>query len=216
MRGWGRDWPGLLPLDGAGAVYGRCAWVLSAVWDAAKDTRGLGWREFAGTWVGWRVSGRGVPSGRGWNRLQPGQGATELVFPGPAIWKMQGQPACRAGEPYGHREELPPEGLGGYHLLAQADARCPVSQVVGDHSDPPARRRWRRTGKAAGSAFLGHPRESPRGRIHIMTLVRIRWGINRVHPHRVSAQAVSRARARRRSGCLPISTGKNSRRYRQD
>ena len=46
-----------------------------------------------------------------------------------------------------------------------------------------------------------------------MTIVRIRLGINRVHPHRVSAQAVSRARARRRSGCLPISTGKNSRRY---
>ena len=53
MRGWGtRLGPGLLPLDGVGAVYGRCVWVLSAVWDAAKDTRGLGWREFAET-SGW-------------------------------------------------------------------------------------------------------------------------------------------------------------------
>ena len=59
-------------------------------------------------------------------------------------------------------------------------------------------------------------RTLPKGALHVMILVRIRWGINRVHPHRVSAQAVSRARARRRSGCLPISTGKNSRRYRQD
>ena len=33
---------------------------------------------------------------------------------------------------------------------------------------------WRRNGKAAGSAFLGHPRESPRGQIHIMTLGRPR------------------------------------------
>ena len=51
--------------------------------------------------TGWRVSGGRAPSGREWNGLQPGQGATELGFPRPAIWKMQGQPACRAGEPSG-------------------------------------------------------------------------------------------------------------------
>ena len=80
--------------------------------------------------------------------------------------------------------------------------RCALSSEpgCGPSPGPPARRRWRRSGKAAGSAFLGHPRESPRGRIHIMTFMRIRWGINRVRPHRVSAQAVSRARVRRRSG----------------
>ena len=43
----------------------------------------------------------------------------------------------------------------------------------------PARRRWRRNGKAAGSAFLGHPGESPRGRIHIMTIMRTKSGINK-------------------------------------
>ena len=43
----------------------------------------------------------------------------------------------------------------------------------------PARRRWRRNGKAAGSAFLGHPGESPRGRIHIMNIGRTTAGINK-------------------------------------
>ena len=32
----------------------------------------------------------------------------------------------------------------------------------------------------AGSAFLGHPGESPRGRIHIMTLMRTTAGINKM------------------------------------
>ena len=45
-----------------------------------------------------------------------------------------------------------------------------------------------------------HLRESPCGRIHIMILGRTMVGINRVYPHRVSVQAVSRASARRRSG----------------
>ena len=64
-----------------------------------------------------------------WNRLQPGEGAAELLRPRPAFRKMQGQPACRAGEPSGDREEPPPEGLGGYHLLTRPDARCPAGQV---------------------------------------------------------------------------------------
>ena len=64
-----------------------------------------------------------------WNRLQPGQGAAELLRPRPAFRKMQGQPACRAGEPSGDREEPPPEGLGGHHLLTRTDARCPAGQV---------------------------------------------------------------------------------------
>ena len=64
-----------------------------------------------------------------WNRLQPGEGAAELLRPRPAFRKMQGQPACRAGEPSGDREEPPPEGLGGHHLLTRTDARCPAGQV---------------------------------------------------------------------------------------
>ena len=59
-------------------------------------------------WVGRSPT---VPSGREWNGSQPGQGAAELLSPRPAIRKMQGQPACRAGEPSGQGEEPPPEGL---------------------------------------------------------------------------------------------------------
>ena len=150
-----------------------------------------------------------------WNRLQPGEGAAELLRPRPAFRKMQGQPACRAGEPSGDREEPPPEGLGGHHLLTRTDARCPAGQVCAiTWTASQAALAAKRQGCGIGVPWASW--KSPRGRIHIMTIWRIRWGINRVHPHRVSAQAVSRARARRRSGCLPISTGKNSRRYRQD
>ena len=46
---------------------------------------------------------------------------------------MQGQPACRAGEPPGQGEEPPPEGLGGHDPFAQADAGCPTGQVVRHH-----------------------------------------------------------------------------------
>ena len=75
----------------------------------------------------------GWPSGWEWNGSQPGQGATEPGFPRPALWQMQGQAACRAGEPSGQGEEPPSEGLGGHDLLTQTDARCPASEVVGHH-----------------------------------------------------------------------------------
>ena len=39
------------------------------------------------------------------------------------------------GEPSGQGEEAPPEGLGGRHRLAQADARCPAGQIVGHDLD---------------------------------------------------------------------------------
>ena len=93
-----------------------------------------------------------VPSGREWNGSQPGQGAAELLSPRPAIRKMQGQPACRAGEPSGQGEEPPPEGLGGGYPLSQTDPRRPAGQVV-PSSGRPARRRWRRSGpRGDGSA----------------------------------------------------------------
>ena len=80
---------------------------------------------------GW--SGATVPSGRKWKGSQSCQGATELGFPGPALGKMQSEAAGRAGEPSRHREEPPPEGLGGYQLLAQTDARRPASEVMRHH-----------------------------------------------------------------------------------
>ena len=80
-------------------------------------------------WVGRSPT---VPSGREWNGSQPGQGAAELLSPRPAIRKMQGQPACRAGE---QGEEPPPEGLGGGYPLSQTDPRRPAGQVVGHRLD---------------------------------------------------------------------------------
>ena len=102
---------------------------------AAGNSLGPGWRESAGIF-GCPVGGSPtVPSGREWNGSQPGQGAAELLSPRPAIRKMQGQPACRAGEPSGQGEEPPPEGLGGGYPLSQTDPRRPAGQVVGHRLD---------------------------------------------------------------------------------
>ncbi len=69
---------------------------------------------------------------------QSGQGASELGLPRPAPRQVQCQPSRRAGEPTGEGEESPPQGLGGYHLLTQTDARRPARQVVRHylHSQP--------------------------------------------------------------------------------
>ena len=83
--------------------------------------------------AGWRVSGRRAPSGWEWKGSQSSQGATELVFPGPALGKMQSEAARRAGEPSGEGEEASSEGLGGYDLLTQTDARGPAGQVMRQH-----------------------------------------------------------------------------------
>ena len=98
---------------------------------------------------GWRVSCGRAPSGWEWNRSQPCQGATELGFPRPALWQMQGEAACRAGEPSGQGEEPSPKGLGGRDLLAQTDPRRPAGQVVGHHLYRHPKRRWRRSGRTA-------------------------------------------------------------------
>ena len=73
---------------------------------------------------------RQAGSGQG---AQSGQGTIELSFLRPALWQMQCEAARRAGDPSGQGEEPPPEGLGGHHLLAQTDARCPAGDVVGHH-----------------------------------------------------------------------------------
>ena len=85
--------------------------------------------------AGGRVSGRQAPSGRKWQGSQSSEGATELGFPGPTLGQMQSEAARRAGEPSGEGEEPSPEGLGGYDLLAQTDARGPASQVMRHHLD---------------------------------------------------------------------------------
>ena len=61
---------------------------------------------------------------------------------------MQGQPACRAGEPSGQAEEPPPEGLGGHYLLAQTEPRRPAGQVMGHHL-------YRQPGGVGGEAARG-------------------------------------------------------------
>ena len=55
---------------------------------------------------------------------------TELLLPRPVLGKMQGDPACRAGEASGQGEEPPPEGLGGDYPLSQTEPRRPTGQVV--------------------------------------------------------------------------------------
>ena len=89
-----------------------------------------------------------APSGWEWNGLQPGQGAAELGFPGPAPGEMQSEAARRAGEPSGESEEPPPEGLGSYQLLPQTDAGCPAGQVMRHHLD-------RQPGAVGGEAARG-------------------------------------------------------------
>ena len=96
-------------------------------------------RAGATLWGGWVVWWTGqapsVSSGRQRQGWQSSEGASELGFPGPALWQMQSEAAGRAGEPSGHREEAPPEGPGGYHLLPQTDAHGPACQVMGQHLD---------------------------------------------------------------------------------
>ena len=89
-----------------------------------------------------------APSGWEGNGSQSGQGAIELGFPGPALEKMQGEASRRAGEPSGESEEPPPEGLGGYQVLAQTDTGCPAGEVMRHHLD-------RQPGAVGGEAALG-------------------------------------------------------------
>ena len=138
-----------------GGADGGLQWLWRARWrDRTRQEALADWASASlrGRWVGWRVSGGRAPSGWEWNGSQSGQGAAELLLPGPALGKMQGDPACRAGEPSGQGEDPPPEGLGGHDLLTQADAGCPASQG-GPSPVPPAGRRWRRSGpRGDGSA----------------------------------------------------------------
>ena len=134
-----------------GGADGGLQWLWRARWrDRTRQEALADWASASlrGRWVGWRVSGGRAPSGWEWNGSQSGQGAAELLLPGPALGKMQGDPACRAGEPSGQGEDPPPEGLGGHDLLTQADAGCPAGQVVGHHL-------YRQPGTVGGKAARG-------------------------------------------------------------
>ena len=91
-----------------------------------------------GDWVVRRmVKGRGC--------RQEGSGRVRSLAKALLNWFCQGQPwgRCRVrrraelGEPSGHREEAPSEGLGGHQLLVQTDASCPAGQVVRHRLDGP-------------------------------------------------------------------------------
>ena len=86
-----------------------------------------------GGWVVWWM-GQAPQTGDGRARNRA-RARLNWVFPGPALGKMQSEAARLAGEPAGQREEASSEGLGGYNLLAQTDARCPAGQVMGHHLD---------------------------------------------------------------------------------
>ena len=134
-----------------GGTDGGLQWLWRARWrdrtrqEALADWAGASLR---GRWVGWRVSGGRAPSGWEWNGSQSGQGAAELLLPGPAPGKMQGQSACRAGDPSGPGKYPSSEGLGGHDLLTQADAGCPAGQVVRHHL-------YRQPGAVGGEAARG-------------------------------------------------------------
>ena len=72
----------------------------------------------------------------------------EWLAIGPALGKMQGEAARRAGEPSGESEEPPPEGLSGYQVLAQTDTGCPAGEVMRHHLD-------RQPGAVGGEAARG-------------------------------------------------------------
>ena len=92
------------------------------------DRPGSGLR---GSWVVWWVGqAPAAPSSRKWQRSESSEGVTELGFPRPAVGQMQSEAAGRSGEPSGEGEEAPPEGLGGYYLLAQTDAGGPAGQQL--------------------------------------------------------------------------------------
>ena len=171
--------------------FGQLASVDGLRW-SCRAARWPFWREFGGRSVGrmagqWQTGCGQAGNGRARNRGRASlNSASQDQRCGRCKVRRRAERVSRPAMEKKRRRRV----LGGHYLFAETEPRRPASEVMRHHLD----------GQPAGSAFLGHPGESPRGRIHIMTPVRTTAGINRVHPHRVSAQTVSRARVRRRSG----------------
>ena len=115
--------------------------------EAFADRTGASWRgRSVGRTLDQLQTGRQVGSGIARSRARA---LLNWVLPRPALWQMQGEAACRAGEPSGQGEEPPPEGLGG-HWSARPDRAVPSSGPgCGPSPVPPVRRRWRRSGRTA-------------------------------------------------------------------
>ena len=74
------------------AAYSGCGEGDGGIGHGKRRSRtGLARVGGAFSWRGRWVSGGRAPSGWEWNGSQPGQGATELGFPRPALWQMQGE-----------------------------------------------------------------------------------------------------------------------------
>ena len=125
---------------------------------------------------GRRQAGSGMARSRA--RAQP-----ELLLPGPALGKMQGDPACRAGEPSGQGEDPPPEGLGGHDRAHPGRCGLSAEPGCGPSPVPPARRRWRQSGPR-GAWFS--PTPYLRSRIAFSISAWRRWSASssRVSPSR--------------------------------
>ena len=128
---------------------------------ARSALRGLGWRELAGT-VRW-PDGGSVADGR----RQAGSGRARNRARARLNWVSQGQRWGRCKVSWRAERVSRPamEKKRRRRVLVVTSCSPRPSRVVqrgGYAPSPrrPARRRWRRNGKAAGSAFLGHPGES--------------------------------------------------------
>ena len=104
----------------------------------SRTRDGASWR------FGWPVgeSVAEAPSGWEWNGTQPGQGATELGFPGPAPEEMQSEAARRAGE-LPAREKNRRRRVLVVTICSPRPEPGSSGPGCGPSPGPPARRRWR-------------------------------------------------------------------------
>ena len=159
-----------------GGADGGLQWLWRARW--RDRTRQEALADYSASGGRWRVTGRAP----GWEFGS--QGPAELLLPGPALGKMQGDPACRAGEPSGQgdrparslwsRSAHP--GRSGFQRARLWAITCTASQAVG--------------GKAARRWFS--PTPYLRSRIAFSISAWRRWSASssRVSPSRCSDEAV--------------------------
>ena len=166
MRGKGRRWSGhdsgkwgrCLSSAAAGRPCDRLGTLGRARWrgeDAARGARGPDWREFAGTF-GW-ADGGSVADGR----RQAGSGMARSRAKARLNFSAQGQRSgrCRVNRRAERvsrpaREKNSAAGGSWWSRSARPDRSAPSSGPgCGPSPVPPAKRRWRRSGRTAcGSA----------------------------------------------------------------